>query len=239
MIRIFTLLIITLGTIAYAVDCDSEIQFLDTPNGKVVEFIGFPENTEITIQSNRLFQKPSKKGFSNIEKIRIDAEGHLHLFKSKQVVARISLESTGRDFLKGERTYFRFLDNNGIILGETSFIPRPIKTSSKNNTFTLEAEIISISPTIYQLHLTGIGSKETIHVKSTSSNEVTEFDTSYTPDNIIAISPTIKDKKGGLCQLEVSRRNGDSAQLRLNWGTSIAQEFVNHVKGEKYEASKL
>lgn len=232
-----SLITLLITILCYASPCFANQPTIDiktTDEIHFVEFNNFPHNTDITIQAHRLFRTDKKTDYTTVETIKIDKQGLIHLKKQKSTVGQFALNPNPSEYLLGERSLFRFLDNKGNTLKEFSFIPRPIKQTGKDHTFSVEAELVSYLPTMYNLSFEGIEENESIHVTSKCLHETIEYDVNYSSKNKFAILPAVTGHKGASCRLTLKRTNGDTVTLKLNWGTTLFNELlITMGKGNK------
>jgi TPR repeat protein len=135
---------------------------------------------------------------------------------------------SSRGFLPGERVNCSF-SSKGDFEVKTSFIPNPIKASNKNGTVSIEAELITCFPAYYQFFFKGFEDNEEIKLISVSGKEKIKKTFKITPENLIALSPDILGKEGGVSQETFIRKSGEKIQFNLPWG----MDLVSYAKGEK------
>jgi hypothetical protein len=176
----------------------------------------FPTHREIIVATQRVLQE-DPKAFTEKETISLDEQGIIEV--DNDVKIRIyGLEPLG--YAPGERVKFRFEDH-GQRLCEVSYIPKPISAISKEGTFTMEAELLQIEPTMWQLRFHGIQEGEVFFLTSNSSGEILTDEIPYRCGDVYTVSPDVISEVGGHDMVTIRRKSGDQAVLNLPWGAQI------------------
>jgi hypothetical protein len=176
----------------------------------------FPINREIIFATHRVLQEDPKV-FTNTETIRLDEQGIIEI--DKRVKTRFyGLDPSG--YAPGERVKFRF-EEQGRRLCEVSYIPRPLSVKSQDGTFTMEAELLTIAPTMWRLRFHGIQEGEIFSFISNSCGEILTGENPYRSCDIYTMSPDVIGEVGGNDEVTIRRKSGDQALLTLPWGAQI------------------
>ncbi len=127
--------------------------------------------------------------------------------------------------LLGERIDYRVYTRNWQLVAENTYVPRQIASNSLSETFTLSAELLSIFPTIYKIHLDGAEERELIKlVYKTAEGEVKREMSLNSEGDFLINFMNRGLTQGGKEGVVILRRNGDFATVSLNWGTEISFE---------------
>ncbi len=217
-VKLFGSLLLAISTCAYAIEPSIEFVPTDkTAAGYAVQLKGMP-NKEVYITSNLSLEIPIPGQF-------IAAQ-----LTTKADPLNATYYPLTRDLL-GERIHYRVYSKDWQLLAENSIVPREISVDSKRNTFKVRAELIDIIPTRYELFLDKINKEERVRVKNNSyAGEVAKVEYASDEHNHIAYH-YVEDnnlKIGGFDTLTFERKNGDTAELKLNWGNQILYEWEEH-----------
>lgn len=184
-------------------------------------FTEFPTNKDFYLCYDRVCKNP---GLKKINKLSIDTDGVITVDDTlKVMICSIDKEI----FVPGEMVKYCCVDPEGYLIAETSTIPQRLKTNSKDGSFSIEAQLMGITPAYYIIKCKGIQEGEKIEMVSMSGDEVRKNQFVYEKKNKISVSPDIKGKKGGTGCVMITRSSGDHAILELMWGEEIALHLLN------------
>lgn len=187
-------------------------------------FENFPINQEFEMGCSRTITDSSKINW----KITIDKEGILLINGIKTMT--FALHSFG--FASGERSKLRCVASDGTLLAETSYIPKPLSTKSKKETFSVSAELLSFAPTSYLIKIEGVAEEEKLSVLTTSGKEVVEKDFVFSSKDAPVVFPGVQGKKGGKATIKITRESGDSANLALKWDSAITKDLIKEHENQ-------
>lgn len=185
----------------------------------------FPVNRQIMISMRRVIQEYPRV-FRTNETISIDEQGLIQFGKHLKV--RIyGLDPQG--FAPGERVEYRFEDQHQQLC-QVSYIPKPIVATSKEGTFTMEAELLTFAPiTTWRLLFQGLEEGEVFSLISNSCGEILTKQSPYDSNGMYILAPDVKGKEGGTDEVTVRRSSGDEAFLSLPWGTRIITDLEQEL----------
>ncbi len=131
----------------------------------------------------------------------------------------------------GERLNYKLLAADDSVVATYSFIPSPIITKSKKRRFTVEAELISMAPTIYAISFKGLEPHELVKLQSENNGKLSEL--YYDPDmhdRIFHFMPGEVKKKSGQVKLTITTNDKDSACLSLTCGIALCNEYTARLE---------
>lgn len=201
--------------------------------GHYAEFINFPLNQDIHVRSSQGVKSDPNK-FRTVGTLRIDSSGFATMNGSR--IKSFFVDSGGA--YPGLRYWLQFVSPDGQLLAETFYFPRPLQFKSKNQSFTLDAELMSTSPTVYKLDYIGLQPNEGCKMRSITQKETGEMNFTYSPQNAHLYEPTVAGVEGGEAMVIITRASGDQAQAKLPWGSAIAKEVENDWQVQKKRISK-
>ena len=117
-----------------------------------------------------------------------------------------------------------------------SFVPHPITTENPTGEMSITAELLTLKPACYVLHLQGFKEGEDYVFRSESGKEVIENIQTFNAKRINTISPGVVKKKGGVGKLTIRIREQDLT-IELPWGKSM-DDYANGVKPSKAKKKK-
>jgi len=139
------------------------------------------------------------------------------------------LVTSSRGFMPGEKVTWSLETQDGASISEkVTIIPHPIMLEVPLGGAQLKVELVSLKPTYYKIYLTGVQTFEKLNFKSFSSGETIDRDFHYTQGSCLAISPDVVGKKGGFCDLILTRQKGAEFKVGLPWG----EEALEYLKGD-------
>lgn len=177
---------------------------------------------------NYILQKETPL-FGAIEEKECPAQAFMVLKNAlKEDLPLICMSSRG--FLPGERIILTLTTQDKTSISEkVEFIPHPIVLEAPKGGAKIKAELVNLRPAYYAIQLEGFNTSEKIHLKSLSSGEEMNNDFFYTKELGFSYSPDVIGKEGGVCDLTLTRQNGEKFRLHLPWG----EEFLGYSKGDK------
>lgn len=188
-----------------------------------------PRNTEILLQTKRVIQK-TPNAFTTVDKLRIDYDGLIYV-KGKGG-KYYGLNSLG--YAPGEKVDYRFVLSNGTVISEGFYVPRPIRAHSKNGSFSIEAQLVTVGPfTRYEIFLPGLDDQEEAHLASICEDELLNSDFTYRTNQAVNYMPGVIGKEGGDARVKITRQSGDSAVLRMLWGDAVLKPLLKEAKQGK------
>jgi hypothetical protein len=105
---------------------------------------------------------------------------------------------------------------------ELALIPNPIDVKNSAGVPIIEAELISLKPTVYQIHVRGFNENEKFTLKSKTGPRITEVVETFAEDGVsLTYSPELKGKKGGESIVEIRRQSGKKYSLKFPWGNRL------------------
>lgn len=188
-------------------------------------FKKFPAEQDIIFSIKRLV-RADVDHYKEQCRLYCQKDGSLFL-NGNQTASYFCIESRG--FLPGERIYCRFQTKSGNPTQEISFIPNQMIASNPSKKITLEAELITIDPTMYAIKLAGMKNGESFKFRSISGHEVIEKTINYQSGNSFNILPGVLGLDGGLEELQILTESNETIILHLPWGN----ELLNYLKGNK------
>lgn len=192
----------------------------------VLWFHGFPVGEEITLSVRRVAQI-NPDNYSLHHKFTILEDGTL-LNERKEVKTHFCISSGG--YLPGERIHCRLTNADGSFTKDISFIPNPIDVRNSAGQPIIEAELVTIKPTVYHIDVKGLNENEKFVFKSKSGTRITELSETFVDDGVIlTYSPELKGKKGGVGTVEIRRQTGKRYTLKFPWGNRLT-EFLDKEK---------
>lgn len=186
-------------------------------------FENFPCKQDFTISLKRVLSKDSKNA-QILERLQIDENGFI--LKEGKVKPFCTLNSRG--FAEGERGTYTFSLDDGTVIAEASFIPRPIEKKSKKGTFLIKAELLGIAPTVYKISFEGLLEKESIRISNMSGRHILDKTFSFSSNSLYQVSPQLIGRTGGKSSLETVRASGDKVKIPLRWGETVIKELKKY-----------
>lgn len=193
-----------------------------------LSFNHFPVNKKITFDIYRLSNNITNETYLKHCDFFVDEDGIIIAIDDPMQMYPFFCIST-RGFLPGERIFCRFTSEDGHLKKEISFIPNPMIAKNKSGTATVEAELITLIPTMYHFNFIGFQEGEKINMVSISGTEKLQGSFNFSKNVKIANSPDIRKKKGGIAQEIFIRSSGEKFQIELPWGS----ELIDYEKGNK------
>lgn len=189
-------------------------------------FEDFPLNQEFNLCYTKVV-KVDPKSYTKMDIISLDENGLMRLNRGDKYLF-YAVDSVG--MANGERVTYRCVLPDRTILAETSYIPHPIHRESRDKTFSVDAELISLAPlTIYSIKYSGLNENEKIHLISISGKETIESDLYHHKDDSHNYLPGVNGKTGGTSTLEATRSTGDKLKLQLKWGDAVLTETLKSL----------
>lgn len=130
----------------------------------------------------------------------------------------------------GERLRYRLLAADNSVVSTYSFIPSPIIAKSKQGGFVAEAELVSMSPTIYKISFKGLVPHELVKLQSENSGKLSEL--YYDPDmhdGVFYYMPGEVRQKTEKVKLTITTNGKDSACLYLTCGIALYNEYITRL----------
>jgi hypothetical protein len=179
----------------------------------------FPKNQEISLEIKHIGSANPKK-YEHRFSFTIQDDDTMLINQTGQIIQSIICSSQG--YLPGEQVFYRFRTADGSISKEISGTPTPATIRDKNHKIVLQADLVSIEPTVYQLFLPTMNEGEEYEFKISSLGETTKAKPKYTKAKPLHFSPAAKGNiKGGETILEIRRKNKQIYAIRLPWGTAL------------------
>ena len=171
-----------------------------------LRFENMPKHQKFDLLLKRVIQK-DPNSYKRLETLSIDQDGNIEL--NGRLIKYYSLTPFG--YAPGEKVSYRVVLQDGKILSEGSYIPRPIHVESKQGTFSIEAELVMMNPTTsYRLSFSGLEDQETVRSLSLCKDEVLDHEYRHSPLAFFLYSPGVVGYTGGKSRLKIIRKSGDS-----------------------------
>ncbi|MCB9092669.1 MAG: hypothetical protein H6620_08930 [Halobacteriovoraceae bacterium] len=140
------------------------------------------------------------------------------------------LFTSSRGFMPGERVIWTLETQDGASISEKiEFTPHPIVLEAPKEGVKLHAELVNLKPAYYAILIEGIEAFEKLKLRSLSSGEKIEDSFLYTQKIGLLYTPDVIGKKGGVCDLTLTRQKGTEFRLHLPWG----EELIEYLNGSK------
>jgi hypothetical protein len=193
---------------------------------------GYPTNKEIILEIKRL-ASPDPKAYEKLLFFTIKDDGSMLISGTDQQIQTVIGNSRG--FLPGERVFYRFRTIDGKVNNETSGIPTPAIVRNKDHKVVLNAELVSVNPTAYQITFPTMTNGEEYELKSISVGDIVRAKPKYNKDKPLIYAPAAKaNSKGGDAILEIRRKSGPTYAIKLPWGCALE----GYYSGKKIYSSK-
>ncbi len=129
----------------------------------------------------------------------------------------------GLGFPPGEKIEM-YIESGGIRSNTITFYPYPIATKSRIDNAKLSVSFESFAVTLYKLDFENFLSEEEVEFVSESSGEVISYKFVVNPKNCTSLlSPAVVNKTGGLNNVSIKRKNGETLKVVIPWGTESAK----------------
>ncbi|MCB1067972.1 MAG: hypothetical protein KDK56_07275 [Simkania sp.] len=146
----------------------------------------------------------------------------------------LTISSLG--YLPGEEIIVTFrAKDKDVLYDSINITPNPIKKKSRQQGFSVEIKMISVSPTSYELIIEGVKEGTNFGIYSTSYGETSTQDYQYSKKlpHIIYLKP--ERGHGGATTVMVCRSNQDFLEVLLPWGS----ELEYHRQGARVPVTRL
>lgn len=183
----------------------------------------FPTNTPLILSTKRLAH-----GENYIRKCNfyVRDDGKIILGHNEE---RDCFIASNAMFLPGESVYFNFHTPEGVTISEIHLVPNEITAEDKAKTIRVTAELLSVDPTIYEMHVYGVQDGEEYKIKSISGAESIVTNNVYSSKEKIIVAPAIVGVLGGTATWELITKSRKSVKLKLPWG-KIHNEYLNGTR---------
>lgn len=191
----------------------------------IMIFENFKKNQDFIISYTRVIQK-DPGSYKPLDNLRIDEENILHI-NGTDKAQFYSIKYPG--FAPGEAIKYKISQPDGKIIAETTFTPKPIRKKSSKGTFYVQAELLTIYPTMYGITYEGFEMDEKIHHCMILESELEESDFVYSPANEHVFVLKGKGVLGGIAHIEITRSTGDKVILSLKWDKAIIKSQLKEL----------
>lgn len=184
-------------------------------NKIVFKLEGFPTHQDIILETKYLTD--STHTYHPLMTFTILEDG---FYLTSDHLRQGYIVSSSRGILPGERVYYRFHTADGSVDKEVAGIPNPIALHDKEGNVTLQAEIVSVSPTAYVIEMPMMQEGEEYRLKTVTVGAIVTAKPKYSSKHPLHFSPSAKSR-GGVSTIEVRRKSGETYCLKLPWGTAL------------------
>ncbi len=195
------------------------------------------ENTDIPkCEIKRLFQERTDDGFSLLGSgffpaliLRGSPDPNLNNdLQNKEVLANPAIIFSERGFLPGEKVTIRVKKDGDTHYDTISFYPVPLVLKDSFGNELMNAEIVSVCPTTYDLKIAYNESNRLVKFGSYKENEKKEEYVYQTEPLLAFCTVATDDTIGGIIHLKLFYQDGSSYEMDLPWGN----ELTPYVQGK-------
>lgn len=158
-------------------------------NKLIIKFENFPISKEIFVDVKRL-DSVDPTEYERKFSFFIGEDGKIQVTNSDHRLNHLLIGSRG--YLPGETVYFRFRTEDGSIDKEISGIPTPAVVTNKEGKPVIRAELVSVNPTAYRIHLPQVENGEEYDLRATSLGETIKSRPTYNKSTGFLYAPAAK-----------------------------------------------
>lgn len=205
-----------------------EQQAIDSDIGHIFYTENFPKNKNINIFSTRLITK-DRELYKPSGSFTLGNHGEFIV--NKTPLRFYAFKAKG--FARGETAKYQFKLDNGKVIAETEYIAFPFIETSIMGTFSIEARLQAIFPTIYTFHFKGLNESEPLQFITRSGDEKGQREHIYKSGDVIMYMPGVINCKGGYGHATYRRKSGDEVTISVPWDRAIIEELIKSTQENK------